>query len=970
MKSLPALTIFFVLITSSCFVPAGSAATDDGFDLTSTLWARAVLEVPGFPVVLKWKMIGTDIMESGDQVVSGYFYADPDDFSYGSEYNPELFVKIYIDVNGWCNIAFNHVSVDPISIDSRHIRSASSVMERTGIATLSKRLVEHQYDDVAIDADLDSPELAPDSCNTYTSDLWAEAHIRNNKMMWKTVGRDTTPSGDQVISGYFYGDPLYLQDSGIYNPEVFVKIYISRTGWTNIAFNHVTVYDVEIASAHHYAGQADQTGTISLSSRLLEHRYEGVFASVGPETYDITVSTGRIHPILFGNPEVNIYQPCTMSVPDGGSQSYAIESPDGHYIKDILLDGTSVGHGSCNGYYTVQNVSKPTTLDFESADRIVGDHPLYGLNAVDVYVSGNYAYAVNLESGFSVINVSNPEDPAIVGWVDTRGEATGVSVSGDYAYVADGSAGFSIIDITDPERPAVAGRVELPGRTTDVYLAGGYVYAESDDNGLSAIDVSDPLNPTVAGWIGASETVDDVFVSGNFAYYLDDGDFQVVNITDPENPVAVGHTDAGNAYAIAVSGNYACAYSSLWAPDNFKVIDISDPGNPAVVGTTVVQGTYLFDFSVYGNYAYITYGYSYLVYREGRTPMTIVDITDPTWPIVAVSGGRSRSGRVHVSGDYAYLANPSSEDMDILDIHNPYNGLSLVGSVPDTGPESLYAAGDYLYVAHGIQGLLVMDLQDPAKPAIIGRVDTLGLAHYVHVDNKCAYVLNKGKGLVLVDVSDPGNPMLAGQVEMPGATEVDVSYPYAYVANDAAGLTIVNVMDPEKPVIVTSVDTPSQVYDVVVSGQYAYVGDNKAGLQVIDISEPENPVLVWGDGKSNSSIWEVGVYGGYAYIMNSVILSVWDLTDPENPSYAGLTSYFPIYDNFHFSGDFMFGTSEHFFGIYDITDPVTPIRFDSVSKSYYPTSYIVTTACVSNNYAYIGGPVDGLTIAYLGLCGL
>jgi hypothetical protein len=78
------------------------AARDGGCDLTSSLWAKAVLEVPDAPVTLVWKAMGTDITPSGDQVISGYFYADPSDFAYGSQYNPEVFVKIYIAQSGWC----------------------------------------------------------------------------------------------------------------------------------------------------------------------------------------------------------------------------------------------------------------------------------------------------------------------------------------------------------------------------------------------------------------------------------------------------------------------------------------------------------------------------------------------------------------------------------------------------------------------------------------------------------------------------------------------------------------------------------------------------------------------------------------------------------------------------------------------------------------------------------------------------
>ena len=54
---------------------------DGSNDITSSLWAKAVLEVPGSPVTLIWKMVGADITPSGDQVISGYFHADPNDFA-------------------------------------------------------------------------------------------------------------------------------------------------------------------------------------------------------------------------------------------------------------------------------------------------------------------------------------------------------------------------------------------------------------------------------------------------------------------------------------------------------------------------------------------------------------------------------------------------------------------------------------------------------------------------------------------------------------------------------------------------------------------------------------------------------------------------------------------------------------------------------------------------------------------------
>jgi hypothetical protein len=131
------MSLFFV------FPVAGMAAQDIGYSITSELWAKAVLQTESKAVTLVWEEVGTDTTPSGATVVSGYFYADPNDFAYGSEYNPEIFVKVYIDANGWCNMAFNHVTVDNVAIYSAHNYAGSA--QKSGTATLSSRLVEHQY---------------------------------------------------------------------------------------------------------------------------------------------------------------------------------------------------------------------------------------------------------------------------------------------------------------------------------------------------------------------------------------------------------------------------------------------------------------------------------------------------------------------------------------------------------------------------------------------------------------------------------------------------------------------------------------------------------------------------------------------------------------------------------------------------------------------------------------------------------
>ena len=64
--------------------PACQNSIDGGYEISPGLWTKAVLNTPDKPVTLVWKSVGSDTIPSRDKVISGFFYADPDDFAYGS----------------------------------------------------------------------------------------------------------------------------------------------------------------------------------------------------------------------------------------------------------------------------------------------------------------------------------------------------------------------------------------------------------------------------------------------------------------------------------------------------------------------------------------------------------------------------------------------------------------------------------------------------------------------------------------------------------------------------------------------------------------------------------------------------------------------------------------------------------------------------------------------------------------------
>jgi len=87
---------------------------------------------------------------------------------------------------------------------------------------------------------------------------------------------------------------------------------------------------------------------------------------------------------------------------------------------------------------------------------IVGRAPTQPCSSVAV--SGMLAYVIS-SGRLWVIGVWDPASPVFLASVETPGEAQDVAVSGRMAYVADGSSGLTVVDVSSPTSPAILGSV-------------------------------------------------------------------------------------------------------------------------------------------------------------------------------------------------------------------------------------------------------------------------------------------------------------------------------------------------------------------------------------------------------------------------------------------------------------------------------------------------------------------------------
>ena len=601
------------------------------------------------------------------------------------------------------------------------------------------------------------------------------------------------------------------------------------------------------------------------------------------------------------------------------------------------------------------------------------------VGAEGIFLVDQTAYVADGSSGLQVIDVSDPQNPAIIGSADTPGSARGVFVIDQTAYVADGSYGLQVIDVSDPQNPAIVGSTNTPGLARGVFVIDQTAYVADGSYGLQIIDVSDRLDPYIVGSVDTPGEATGVSVIGQTAYVaaLYAG-LQVIDLSDPENPAIIG-----SLFEYAARGVFVIDRTAYVTSGGLDIIDVSDPQNPAITGSVDTPG-FADEVVVIGQTAYVA------DYNSG---LQAIDVSVAQNPVIIGSVDTFDTAlSVAVTGNLAYVASggrglvivPVPREIIPVQIIGPeeirvtlpaqpilgnYNlrvfdraqSDELVGAVTILPEEDLAdltidsvnpkvgKIGENMSVEVRGSGFdadtrVTISLDTGDRNHIIGSLDTPGYASGVGVIGDTLYIADSEAGLQVIDVSDPQNPAIIGAKDTPGsAIGVAVIGQTAYVADGEAGLQVIDVSDPQNPAIVGSVDTPGSARGVVVIDQIAYVADGSSGLQVIDVNDPQNPAIV---GSVDTPNWAIGVsvIGQTAYVADGLSgLQAIDVSVPQSPAIVGSVDT-PGYADEVFAMDQTAYVADGLSGlqIIDVSDPQNPAIVGSANTPDYADDVVVT----------------------------
>ncbi|GEM_PF-1623935 len=273
------------------------------------------------------------------------------------------------------------------------------------------------------------------------------------------------------------------------------------------------------------------------------------------------------------------------------------------------------------------------------------------------------------------------------GGADVWGEGSTIVVAG-----LESGHSFVVVDASDVERPEVVAAVSGGGYVKDVKIGDGRLYTNGEPQpggrhthpggtiGARIWDFADPSDPILLSEIGEPTVAAHNLSYGRDHLYLTNNANGTVHIWDVQNPYAPEFLrewapSDGNVHDQAVLGDLL--YVAHWA--GFSILDVSQPAAPRE------EVVHLYGDSACHN-IWPTEDGSHVLTTDEQTGghLRIWDVSDPQ----------------NVSQVAAWIASPDAS------IHN------------------VHVVGDLAYLSYYTEGVIVLDITDPAWPREVGRFDT------------------------------------------------------------------------------------------------------------------------------------------------------------------------------------------------------------------------------------------------------
>jgi prepilin-type N-terminal cleavage/methylation domain-containing protein len=356
------------------------------------------------------------------------------------------------------------------------------------------------------------------------------------------------------------------------------KRVVSTVGWTDNG-NYREVVETTYLNNWMKSGLSDWSSIsiesgISLSGTngidvVTEGNYAYILRAVAQPYFTIVDITDPSNPTVVGScPNSN----CTLST----SLQDVVVSGDYAYV-------TSTNNNAELQIIDISDKANPRRVGVYNAPGTQDANGLFYANGL-LYMTRNYS-GTSGQDEFYIMNVSDPTNPVVVDSLSLEDNALDVVVSGNYAYLAsaDNSREFQVINVSNPANISLTGRyaLNITGtgnnyNATTLAVGSGYAYVgRVTENRIYAVNISNPTAPTLvsASGYGVSGTAYGLALFNNDSYLAVSsnhaaGEIKVLNVS---NPAGISQLSV-----LAVSGTFN-GFGICYSDTKDRLIAVGSP---------------------------------------------------------------------------------------------------------------------------------------------------------------------------------------------------------------------------------------------------------------------------------------------------------------------------------------------------------------------------------------------------------
>jgi len=525
---------------------------------------------------------------------------------------------------------------------------------------------------------------------------------------------------------------------------------------------------------------------------------------------------------------------------------------------------------------------------------------------VDIKLRGDLLYVLDENTGLSILDVSSPENPFLLGHYPMIGPLRCIEIVDTVAYILRFTGGFHLINVANPSNIRNIGFFLIDSELLDLKASNSHLYVAAEDSGLISINIANLTVPRALDTLQVYSSAFAVEVLDSMAYVAATyGGVRVIDISHPESMEEVGSCSwmSGRDSCYAMEIRIDDGLAAIQDGNDLKFLDLVNPVRPSIIGGIDRSLYDLRDFQFRnGDAVFLARN------DDGFFSYDVTDLDHPQLKSRFRTHGDMLS--LSIKDEFILLKRFFERDsitrLDLLGFDDEYRLKELNYLEFDGVVRSVTQRDNLLFISVAeADSVRVYEFADNGDLTEYGRT-------FVCIGNANLYDFGQlvcavsSFGILLFNFEDPLHPELLGTIDEHNIRSLDVSDTLLIITQTISNIKSYSIADPTAPRLLDVMEIAGGWANVRLSinldESRGYLVHGINSLSILDVTNPSDLSIIQTI-DFNESLGQIEVNDDYLYISNYYNrrlsryggLRIWSVADPDTTFEIGYYSVIDAY---------------------------------------------------------------------------